>query len=101
MLKGLRQLRLLCFVLTLLFAQGCQKASPTRESSQVSGRAETPASESSAVAIPANNHADTVKRDGLVLIKGGTFQMGTDDGMPYEAPVHEVSVNSFWMDEHE
>jgi len=42
-----------------------------------------------------------VKRDGMVLIKGGTFQMGTDDGMPYEAPVHEVVVNSFWMDEHE
>jgi len=37
----------------------------------------------------------------MTLIKGGTFEMGTDDGMPYEAPVHEVLVNSFWMDEHE
>ena len=37
----------------------------------------------------------------MVLIKGGKFLMGTNDGMPYEAPVHEVTVNSFWMDEHE
>jgi formylglycine-generating enzyme len=35
---------------------------------------------------------------GMVLIKGGVFQMGSDDGMPYEAPVHEVIVNSFYMD---
>jgi len=27
--------------------------------------------------------------------------MGTNDGMPFEAPVHEVALNSFWMDEHE
>ena len=37
----------------------------------------------------------------MVLIKGGKFQMGTDDGMPGEAPIHEVSVQSFWMDRHE
>jgi formylglycine-generating enzyme required for sulfatase activity len=37
----------------------------------------------------------------MVFIKGGTFSMGTNDGMSYEAPVHEVTVNSFWMDEHE
>lgn len=37
----------------------------------------------------------------MVFIKGGTFKMGSDHGMPYEAPVHEVSVNSFWMDKHE
>src|SRR6266705_4839974 len=41
------------------------------------------------------------KNQGMVLIKGGAFLMGTDDGMPYEAPAHEVAVNSFWMDEHE
>jgi sulfatase modifying factor 1 len=27
--------------------------------------------------------------------------MGTSDGMPYEAPLHEVTVHSFWMDKHE
>src|SRR5512138_1580117 len=41
------------------------------------------------------------ERDGMVLIKGGTFLMGTEDGMPFEAPAHEVRVKSFWMDRHE
>lgn len=38
---------------------------------------------------------------GMVFIQGGVFQMGTDDGMPFEAPVHTVEVNSFLIDEHE
>lgn len=37
----------------------------------------------------------------MVLIKGGKFLMGTDDGMSFEAPTHEVSVKSFWIDRHE
>src|SRR5206468_1008335 len=86
-MRGLRHLKLLCFILILLSSQSCQRANSARETSSV--------------AIPENTHAEMVKRDGMVLIKGGTFQMGTDDGMPYEAPVHEVVVNSFWIDEHE
>ena len=42
-----------------------------------------------------------VKTDEMVLIKGGTFLMGSDHGMPYESPVHEVAVKSFRMDKHE
>jgi formylglycine-generating enzyme len=91
MKECISQLRLLFFGLALLSAQGCQSASSTSETSPAPARAGTAASD----------HADNVKRDGMVLIKGGTFQMGTDDGMPYEAPVHEVAVNSFWIDEHE
>lgn len=37
----------------------------------------------------------------MVWIEGGSFQMGTTDGMPFEGPVHEVTVNSFWMDKYE
>ncbi len=37
----------------------------------------------------------------MVLIKGGTFQMGTDDGFAYEGPVHEVTVKSLLMDKTE
>src|SRR5712664_3767444 len=42
-----------------------------------------------------------VKNQGMVLIKRGTFLMGTTDGMPYEGPVHPVTVKDFWVDEHE
>jgi formylglycine-generating enzyme required for sulfatase activity len=37
----------------------------------------------------------------MVLIGGGSFRMGTDDGFAFEGPVHEVSVHGFWMDTHE
>ncbi|HZS08319.1 MAG TPA: formylglycine-generating enzyme family protein [Blastocatellia bacterium] len=37
----------------------------------------------------------------MVLIKGGSFLMGASDEMPDEAPVHEVTVKSFWMDARE
>lgn len=70
---------LLSFV---IFYCGCQtKDSPTKP-------IETP---KESVEIP----------KGMVLIKGGTFQMGTDDGMPFESPVHPVEIKSFLIDEHE
>lgn len=37
----------------------------------------------------------------MVLIKGGKFAMGTDEGMPFEAPVHEVDLGPFLIDAHE
>ncbi len=33
-------------------------------------------------------------------IPGGTFRMGTEEGFPYERPVHSVSVKPFRMDTH-
>jgi len=36
--------------------------------------------------------------DGMVRIEGGTFRMGSDRFYPEEAPVREVSVESFWID---
>jgi sulfatase modifying factor 1 len=46
-----------------------------------------------------DNHTETQK--GMMLIKGGSFQMGADDGMRFEGPVHTVELNPFFMDEHE
>jgi formylglycine-generating enzyme required for sulfatase activity len=38
----------------------------------------------------------------MVWIPAGQFQMGSDDPAFMDAqPVHQVSVNGFWMDEHE
>ena len=37
---------------------------------------------------------------GMILIKGDTFLMGSNDseGHPDEGPMHEVKINSFWID---
>src|SRR4029079_3086591 len=39
--------------------------------------------------------------NGMVWIPGGTFLMGSADGMPDEQPVHEVTVDGFWIDQTE
>jgi len=39
--------------------------------------------------------------EGMVLIPGGTFLMGSRTGLSREAPVHEVVVNAFYLDTHE
>jgi formylglycine-generating enzyme required for sulfatase activity len=39
--------------------------------------------------------------EGMVYVKGGTFQMGRDDGDEYERPAHEVTVSSFFIDKYE
>ena len=36
--------------------------------------------------------------DGMVLIAGGTFRMGSDRHYPEEAPEHRVTVDKFWID---
>ena len=37
---------------------------------------------------------------GMVWIPDGTFRMGSEDFYPEERPVHRVTVDGFWMDEH-
>ena len=37
----------------------------------------------------------------MVWIEGGSFLMGSDASYPEERPVHRVTVDGFWMDEHQ
>ena len=37
----------------------------------------------------------------MVYVPGGTFQMGSDTGVDNEKPVHEVTLDSFWIDQME
>jgi formylglycine-generating enzyme len=37
---------------------------------------------------------------GMKWIPGGPFLMGSEDFYPEEAPVHEVAVDGFWMDQY-
>jgi formylglycine-generating enzyme required for sulfatase activity len=38
---------------------------------------------------------------GMVLVQGGTFQMGRADGNPSELPVHAVTLSSYYLDAKE
>ncbi|MCC6409745.1 MAG: formylglycine-generating enzyme family protein [Planctomycetes bacterium] len=37
----------------------------------------------------------------MVRLPGGVFAMGTNSGFAFEAPVHEIELSPFWIDEHE
>src|SRR5258707_528885 len=55
-------------------------------------------------AVPAATHVrqatvnSSSRTNGMVWIPAGTFSMGSDDGQPDERPIHDVSVQGFWMD---
>src|SRR5688572_22832536 len=54
------------------------------------------------VATPAVDASAKVAPDGMLLVKGGTFKMGTDEGGEGdERPAHDVTVASFWLDKTE
>jgi formylglycine-generating enzyme required for sulfatase activity len=42
-------------------------------------------------------------RDGapMVLVPGGTFTMGNDDGQASEKPAHQVRLSTYYIDQHE
>lgn len=40
-------------------------------------------------------------RPGMVFLRGGSFLKGTNDGLPFEGPVREVSVEPFLIDRTE
>lgn len=37
----------------------------------------------------------------MIWIKGGVFAMGSNDHYPEEAPVHQVEVDGFWIDQYQ
>ena len=56
-------------------------------------------------AVPTPKPASAApKSDGfpeMVFVKGGTFQMGSNDGEDDEKPVHTVKVGDFWIGKYE
>lgn len=51
------------------------------------------------ITVSTNQPCDSQHPD-IVWIPGGTFLMGSEDFYPEERPVHEVSVDGFWMDRY-
>jgi formylglycine-generating enzyme required for sulfatase activity len=50
---------------------------------------------------PQQPRKDTGSTNGMIWIPGGTFVMGSQGGQADEKPVHEVTVEGFWMDKTE
>ena len=88
----MKQLLLLFILATLISCSG--KKSRESQSEKNPSPEEQPASEKSAeqpakVVVPAGE---------MIFFDGGTFLMGSENGLPNETPVHEVNVEPFYID---
>jgi formylglycine-generating enzyme len=70
----------------------CTMKSPEGDSIETPKASESPNSEAGA------KSEASAPDPGMLWIPGGTFRMGSEDFYPEERPVHEVTVDGFWMD---
>src|SRR6266542_2345325 len=97
MRNQVRRLRLIVgTALIALSTQSCQRKSAGHEPQPL-----VQVNQSTVNSSPATAADNQLRIEGMILINGGRFLLGTEEGMSYEAPVHEVTVKSFWMDRHE
>jgi len=93
--------KLLIIIVSIAFfsCSGTQKKKQTTDNKKVNQQ-ETPV---------ANNNQPEVKEQAkpkktnvseieMILFEGGTFKMGSQNGLPNEQPVHEVTLKSFYID---
>ena len=87
------------FLFVLIFVTSCQQKPKSIE--QTAGHSCTPRNSRFSSDIDWNFHQDTNQSiSDMVLIPGGTFNMGADDDRAWrdEYPKHQVKIDSFWMD---
>ncbi len=93
--------KLLIIIVSIAFfsCSGTQKKKETTDNKKVNQQ-ETPV---------ANNNQPEVKEEAkpkktdapemeMIFFEGGTFKMGSENGLPNEQPVHEVTLKPFYVD---
>lgn len=83
-----------CLALPALLFVGCTSA--PENSKPESGNAESTPPES-----PLVIESPGTAPPGMVWIPGGTYVMGSDDGLPDEQPRHTIRLDGYWMDKTE
>lgn len=90
------------FLFALLLVVSCQQKPKAPE--QTAGHSCTPTNSRFSSDIAHNFQQDPNQSTAdMILIPGGTFNMGADDDRAWrdEYPKHQVQIDSFWMDIHE
>ena len=90
------------FLFIILLVASCQQKPKPPE--QTAGHSCTPINSRFSAASDQNFHSNSNQSTAdMVLIPGGTFDMGADDDRAWrdEYPKHQVQIDSFWMDIHE
>lgn len=105
-LKTRQRLKVVCVVICVILNVKCSKHGEKRVVAQerdVGTVCKQPSSHARFISAPSAKHVSGKSfpsLDGMVLIKGGTFLMGSNN-FSDSRPVRPVTVKSFYMDEHE
>lgn len=89
----IRRLLSIALCLSAVGGAGCDRQNIPPTDAPVSAATPAPA------ASPAPPDDPRVKD--MMFIPGGALLMGAEDEMPFEGPVHEVRLDSFWIDRYE
>jgi formylglycine-generating enzyme len=86
---------LVLVLLTCLFVTGCSKPVHNEASIELDQAVEQ------VVATEVEDPELPIEIEGMVLISAGVLMMGSSDGFANEGPVHEVSLDAYYIDTHE
>ena len=92
-MKELVPLFVIVLVLVLV-GSGCAQPSPTPSPTELPP-IETPAPQAGATSTRPTDEMV------MVYVPAGEFEMGSDEGEPWEKPVHTVALDGFWIDRTE
>jgi formylglycine-generating enzyme required for sulfatase activity len=93
--------------LLIISLASCQSSTPTisapTPATAAATATHTPVASTATKAVeatPLSIETTVREADGMIMahIQAGEFSMGSNDGEADEAPVHAVSLDSFWMD---
>lgn len=84
-------------IVMLTACSGSQSKKKNDEKKALTGKEEVE-TKKQAVAEPEDAQPPAGAETEMILLKGGTILLGSEEGLPNEQPVHEVTVDPFYLD---
>lgn len=91
--------KLLSLVLiVLLFSCSGNKSKQKKSQANTNNSEKKEATEQAITEKPSTTKSTLVPESEMIAFEGGSFMMGSDKGLPQEAPIHKVSLKAFKID---
>lgn len=85
-------------IIILIFSCTGKKSEQSKSDNNQVSNTEIKKSESEVITDRSNKKVAAISKNEMIYFKAGTLLMGSENGLPRERPVHEVTVNAFKID---